>query len=148
MHHGNDDVARAGHQVHRAAHAFHHFAGDLPVSDIAAVTHFHGAQYRQVDLSGADHTEAFRAVEKSPARQHRHGLLACIDQVCVYLCFHGVWSHAQHAVLTLHHDEHAFRDIVGYKGGNADAEVHVHAVPEFLCNSSRDTVFIECHGFA
>ena len=57
LHHHHDPLD-AGHQVHGAAHALHHLAGDHPVGDVAVLGHLHGAQDRQVDVAAADHREA------------------------------------------------------------------------------------------
>src|SRR5690606_22909474 len=35
VHHHHDDVLGAAHEIHRAAHAFHHFPGDLPIGYVA-----------------------------------------------------------------------------------------------------------------
>src|SRR6266536_6601747 len=55
--HGNDHAAGAGDQVHRAAHAFDHFARNHPVGKIALFVDFHRAKHAQIDVASANHGE-------------------------------------------------------------------------------------------
>ena len=61
--HDHDDALDARDQIHRAAHALHHLAGDHPVGEVAVLGDLHGAEDRQVDVAAADHGEA-SALEK------------------------------------------------------------------------------------
>ena len=47
MLHHHDDALDAGDEIHRAAHALDHLAGDHPVGEIAVLRHLHGAEDRR-----------------------------------------------------------------------------------------------------
>ena len=55
--HHHHDLLDARHEVHGAAHALHHLAGDHPVGEVAVLGHLHGAEDRQVDMAATDHAE-------------------------------------------------------------------------------------------
>jgi hypothetical protein len=55
--HHHDDFLDAADQVHRAAHALNHLAGDHPVGEVAVLGHLHGSQDGNVDMAAADHGE-------------------------------------------------------------------------------------------
>ena len=61
MVHQYDDAFYAGHEVHGAAHAFYHFAGDHPVGEVAFFGYFQRAQDGEVDVAAADHGEGVGA---------------------------------------------------------------------------------------
>jgi hypothetical protein len=60
------------------------------------------------------------------------GLLAGIDQIRVDGVCGRKRADAEQAVLRLQGDRHAFGNEVGDQGRNADAEIHVVAVAQFL----------------
>ena len=64
MLHHDDDALDAGDEIHRAAHALDHLAGDHPVGEIAVLRHLHRAEDREVDMAAAHHAERIRAEEK------------------------------------------------------------------------------------
>jgi hypothetical protein len=66
--------------------------------------------------------------KNAAAGQQRHGLLAGVDEVVVFLALGGRGAHAQDAVLALQDDLDAGRQVVGHQRGHADAEVDVGAV--------------------
>eukprot|EP01025_Chloroclados_australasicus_P040009 TRINITY_DN4164_c1_g1_i6.p1 TRINITY_DN4164_c1_g1~~TRINITY_DN4164_c1_g1_i6.p1 ORF type:complete len:316 (+),score=45.89 TRINITY_DN4164_c1_g1_i6:256-1203(+) len=138
--HGDDDLADAGDQVHRAAHALDHLAGDHPVGDIALLADFHGAQDAHVDVPASDHAEALGATEEAGAGAGGHRLLAGIDQVGVDLGLGGEGADAQQPVLGLQPYVHALGDVVGHEGRHADAKVHDVAVAQFLGRPPGDLV--------
>jgi hypothetical protein len=146
MLHGDDDVAGGGDEVHGAAHALDHFAGDLPVGDIAGFADFHGAQDGKVDLAGADHAKAFGGIEKGGAGDRGDGLLTGVDEIGIHFALGRVRSDPEESVFALEDNGHACRNIVGDEGGDADAEVDIHAVAEFAGNAFGDAEFIERHG--
>ena len=74
--HQHDHPARATDQVHRAAHAFDHGAGDHPVREVAVPRDLHAAQDRDVDMTAADHRETGRGIEVRRSRDDRDRLLA------------------------------------------------------------------------
>ena len=76
--------SRAGDEVHRAAHALDHLAGDHPVGEVARLGDLHRAEDGEVDVAAADHREASRRCEKiAEPGMHRDGLLAGVDEVGV-----------------------------------------------------------------
>src|SRR5262245_27367852 len=79
--HRHDDAPDAGDEIHGAAHAFHHLAGDHPVREIARFVHLQRAEHRQIDVAAADHRERLRAVEVRAARNLCDRLLAGVDQI-------------------------------------------------------------------
>src|SRR5690606_39786310 len=95
---------------------------------VALVGDFHGAEDGQVDMAAADHGEAVVAAEIAGAGAGGDGLFAGIDQVGVDLVFGREGADAEQAVLALQPYVHALGDVVGHQGGQADAEVDVHAV--------------------
>ena len=94
----------AGDQVHRAAHALDHLAGDHPVGEVAVRGHLHRAQDRAVDVAAADHRERLGRREVGAARQLGDRLLAGVDQVGILLALVRERADAEHAVLRLQHD--------------------------------------------
>ena len=62
--HQHDHALHAGHQVHRAAHALDHLAGDHPVGQVALLADLHRAQDGQVDLAAADHARSCRGCRR------------------------------------------------------------------------------------
>jgi Zn-finger nucleic acid-binding protein len=69
--HGDDDALHARDEVHRAAHALDHLAGDHPVGEVALLGDLHRAQDAQVDVPAADHREARRRRRRTPRRGGR-----------------------------------------------------------------------------
>src|ERR1700709_1403665 len=132
MLHHHHDALDAGDEIHRAAHALDHLAGDHPVGEVAVLRHLHRAQYRQVDMAAAHHAEGVGAGEIAGGRQFAHRLLAGVDQVGVFLALERKRPHAEHAVLALQDDVHAVGNIVRHQRRNPDAEVDVIAVAQFL----------------
>ena len=109
MLHQHDDPLGAVDQVHRAAHALDHLAGDHPVGDVAGRGDLHRAEDRGVDLAAADHPERRRGVEERRPLAQRDGLLAGVDQVRVLVALERVGADAEDAVLRLEHQ----LDVVG-----------------------------------
>jgi hypothetical protein len=64
MFHDGHHALHSGNQVHRAAGALDHFAGDHPIRDVAAVSDFERAEDREIDMSAADLGKGIRAREK------------------------------------------------------------------------------------
>ena len=83
--HQHDDPPRAVHEVHRAAHALDHLAGDHPVGDVPARGDLHGAEDRDVDLARRGSSRTRGRVEEARPRPDRDRLLAGVDQVGVDL---------------------------------------------------------------
>ena len=65
MLHHDDDALDAGDEVHRAAHALDHLAGDHPVGEVAVLRHLHRAENGEIDMAAADHREDCRRGEDS-----------------------------------------------------------------------------------
>ena len=119
----------ARHQIHRSAHAFHHFAGNHPIREIPLLIHFHGAKNGKVDVPAANHGKGVGAGEVRCAWRFRDGLLAGIDQVGVLLTLLRIWPHAQHSVFRLQHHVHARRHTIRHQSRHADSQVHVISRP-------------------
>ena len=145
MHHGHDDVLGAGDEVHRTAHALDHFARDLPVGDVPVLGHLHGAEHRELDVLAANHGKRRGAVKVDRARHGRDGLLSGVDEVGVFVSFQREGAHSEDAVFGLKLHLHPIGNVVGHQGGDADAEVDVPTVSDFLRDALRDSVFIQ-HG--
>jgi hypothetical protein len=126
--HHDHDLLDAGHEVHGAAHALHHLAGDHPVGEVAILRDLHRAEDRQIDVAAADHRERVGGGEIARRRQLGDRLLAGIDEVRVLLALVGKGAHAEHPVLALELHAHAGRDVVRYERRDADAEIDVEAV--------------------
>src|SRR5690606_31202291 len=109
--HQHHDALDAGDQIHRAAHALDHLAGDHPVSQIAFLRHLHRTQDRQVDMSATDHGEGVGTVEETAPGQTGNSLLASVDKVRVDLVFLREGANAEQAILTLQPYIHAFGDV-------------------------------------
>ncbi len=58
-------------QVHRAAHALDHLAGDHPVGDVAFLADFHGTKNGEVDVAATNHSETLRRGEEAVAGRLR-----------------------------------------------------------------------------
>src|ERR1700693_540514 len=83
-------------------------------------------------MPAAHHAEGFGAGEIAGRRQFAHRLLAGVDQVGVFLALVRKRAHAEHAVLALHADFDAVGDVVRHQRRDADAEIDVIAVAQFL----------------
>ena len=92
---------------------------------------FERAEHGQVDVAAANHREGFGGRENRCANTRGHRLFAGVDHVGVDLIICRESAHAEQAVFRLQHDFHAFGNVVGNQGRNADAQVHVVAVLHF-----------------
>jgi hypothetical protein len=128
--HHHDHATAAGDEIHRAAHAFDHLAGDGPVREVAVLRDLHRAEHADVDVTAADHRERRRRVEERRPFDRRDGLLAGVDEVRILVAFEREWPDAEQAVLALEHDVHAGRHVVRDERRHADAEVDVEAVAQ------------------
>ena len=106
LHHDDHALGRRD-QIHRAAHALDHLAGDHPVGEIAVLRDLHRAQDGAVDVAAADHGERLGRREIGAARQLGDRLLAGVDEVGILVALVGEGADAQHAVLRLQHDVRA-----------------------------------------
>lgn len=64
--------------------------------------------------------------------------LACVDVVGIGLQGSGVGTYSHDTVLALQMDLHVFGQHRGEKGGNADTQIDVHAISNFLGCSAHD----------
>ena len=136
--HGDDHALGAGHQVHRAAHALDHLAGNHPVGEAARFVHLQRAEDGQVDVPAAHHRERLGAVEIGAARQLGDGFLAGVDQIGIDFLVERIGADAEHAVLRVQRDIHAGGDVVGHERRHADAKVDVVAVLELARDAPGD----------
>src|SRR6266536_4178534 len=88
-------------------------------------------------MAAAHHAEGIGAGEIAGRRQFGDRLLAGVDEVGVFLALIRERPHAEHAVLALQADVDAGRDVVGDQRRNADAEIDVVAVAQFLGGARR-----------
>ena len=146
--HHNHHALNAGDQIHRPAHAFDHFTRHHPIGEITGFRDFHRPQDRQIDVPAADHRETIGRAEITGFGQFGDGLLARIDQVGID--FMGQWKrpHPQHAVFALQRHFHTGRDIVGHQRRDADAEVHIKPVLQFLGGAFGQLVTCPGHDYA
>ena len=96
-------------------------------------------------MPAADHGEAGGAVEIGAVRQFADGLLARIDQVRIDLVRVRERTDAEHAVLALQRDMHAFGNVVGDQRRDTDAEIDVIAVLQLLRGAGSHLVAIPAH---
>ena len=61
--HRDDDLLGSGDEIHRAAHALDHLAGNHPVGEVAFLVHLQRAEHGQVDVPAAHHRERVGAAE-------------------------------------------------------------------------------------
>merc|ERR1712070_23272 len=127
-------------EIHCATHALEDFAGDHVVSQVAVRAHLKRAEHADVDVTTADHTEGFTAVEDASAGDESDGLLAGVEDVGVDLFLGRVRAHTEDAVLRL--DPHiGVRWEEGWcESWHANTKVNVVARLKFLSSTLRDTV--------
>src|ERR1051325_3118719 len=145
--HDHYDLLDARDQVHGAAHALHHLAGDHPVCEVAVLGHLHGAEQRDVDVAAADHREAVGRGEEARGWKLGDGLLAGVDEVGIFFALVGERPEAKHAVLALQLHAHAFGNVVRHQRRDADAEIDVEAVAQLLRRAFRHLLTGPGHGF-
>ena len=137
MGHHHDDVLRAGHQVHGAAHPLDHFSGDHPRGDIPCDVDLKGAKNRKIDVAAADHGERLGRIEDRRPGLRGDGLFAGVDHVGVESLLIGKLAHPQQAVLRLEHHFNAGGNVVGHQRRDTDPEVDVVAVAQLLGDAHR-----------
>src|SRR6266849_4492061 len=130
--HGDEDALGAGDQVHGAAHAFQHFAGNGPVGEIALFVNLQRAENGEVHVAAANHAKGIGGGKITGAGKLGDGFLPCIDEIGIDFGFQRIRANAEHAVLRLQHHFNAFGNIIGDERGHADAEIDVEAIAQFL----------------
>ena len=99
--------------------------------------HLEGAEHADVEVAAAHHRERVGMMEIGGARQHRHRLLAGVDQVRVLFALRRRRPHAEQAVLAVQEDLAALRQEVGDQRRQADAEVDVGAFGDVALRRAR-----------
>src|SRR5690606_16675905 len=99
----------------------------VPVGQVAALRHLVRAEHAHVEVAAAHHGEGVGVVEVGRAGQFGDRLFAGVDEVGVDLVAFGGRAHAEHAVLGVQGDAGVGRQVVGDRGGLADAEVDERA---------------------
>ena len=145
MFHQDDDALDARHQIHGAAHALDHLAWDHPVGQITFLAHLHGTENAEVDLAATDHGKAVVAAENAGALDGGDGLLASVDQVGVDFIGRRERTDTQHAVFRLQPDFLSGWHVVGHQGRDADTQVHIKTVFQFLRSTRRHLVLCPGH---
>ena len=105
--HRHDDPLGAGHQVHGAAHARHHLAGDHPVGEMPRLIDLQAAEHREVEMAAADQAERHGAVERAGAGQRGDRPAARVGQRRMRHAFLGRRAGADQPVLGLEEHLHA-----------------------------------------
>jgi hypothetical protein len=136
--HGHHDAFGTRHEIHRTAHAGHHLARNHPVREPTLHVDLQATQYGHVDVAATDQAERHRAVERARARDGSHGPATRIGETRLGHRFLGNGSGADQSVLGLKEDADTLRNVIGDQRGNADAEVHQHAVAQLEGDASRD----------
>jgi hypothetical protein len=114
----------AHQQVHGAAHARHHLAGDHPVGDVAVLVDFQRAQDGVVHMTAPDDGKRGAGVEEAAAGHDGDWLTAGVDQVGIHLGrIGGRRAQAHKAVIRLKQLLDAFGNVVGHLGRHAVAEM-------------------------
>src|SRR6267154_3462696 len=136
--HGDEDALGAGDEIHGAAHAFQHFAGDGPVGEGSLFIDLQRAENGEVDVAATNHGERIGGRKVGAAGEFGDGFLSGVDEIGVDLGFERIGADAEHAVFGLQNDVHTFRDVIGDERGHANAEIDVVAVAQFEGDSSCD----------
>ena len=144
FHHDND-AAHTSDQIHGAAHALDHLAGNHPVGEITGLADLHCAEDCEVNLAATDHRKRICTRKNGRPWDGRHGLLACVDQIRINLPFEGKWTDAQQSIFGLKPNRHAGRNMVGDERRQPDAEVDVVAVAQFQSGPGRHLITVPRH---
>jgi hypothetical protein len=138
MLHGNNDALGPCHQVHGAAHAGDHFAGDHPVGEVALFIDLQAAKHGEIQVASANEAKGHRAVKSARARESGDRPPARVGKGWVRqsLLRHGAGSNE--AIFRLEEDIHAGRDEVGHERWDADAEIDKHAGMKLQGDAPRD----------
>ena len=119
----DDDVLSAGNQVHSAAHAGNHLAGDDVGGQGAFLIDLQGAQNGSIHMTAADQTEGGSGIEEHGAGNGGDVLAASVGHVGVLVFLGSGSAHTHNAVLRLENHMNIFRQIVGDHLGHTDAQV-------------------------
>src|SRR5580700_7686432 len=140
MFHGDNHAARAGDQVHSAAHALDHFSRDHPIGEIALFVDLHGAEHAEVDVAAADHGERISAGKISGPGEFTHSFFSGVDEVRIFLPFDWIGPDAEHAVFALQNHVHARRHVVSHQRRHSNAQVDVETVAQFAGDAFDDAL--------
>ena len=144
--HDHDDPLGAVDEVHRAAHALDHLAGDHPVGEVAAARRPASRRgWRASMWPPRIIPKLVGGVEERGALAQRHRLLAGVDEVGVLVAVDRVGADAEEAVLALEHDLDAVGHVVGDERRQADAEVDVEAVGQLRGGARGHLLAGQCH---
>ena len=105
--HGDVDALGAGDEVHGAAHALKHFAGDGPIGESSLFVDLQRAEDGEVDVAAANHGERIGGRKISGAGKFGDGFFAGVDEVGIDFGFERIRADAEHAVFGLEDDVHA-----------------------------------------
>jgi hypothetical protein len=126
--HGDDDALRAGHEVHRAAHARDHLARDHPVGETARGVDLQGAEApscRGARRGSGRTTSRCRTCRRRAARWTGFPPASVSSGWCMPSA--GGAPVPDQAVLRLEENAHATRHEVRDERRDADAEIDQHA---------------------
>src|SRR5215208_5193577 len=91
-------------------------------------------------MPAADHAKTVGARKITRRRKLSDGLLAGVDEIRVFLALIRERPHTEHAVFALQLNAHAVRDVVRHERRDADAEIDVKSVAQFLGGAGRHLV--------
>ena len=146
MHHSYDDIISSRYQVHRTAHAFHHFARHFPIRQIALFGNFHATQNSHIDVIAADHGKTCFGSEYRTPRLNRNGLLAGIDHVSIFFSCFRKRTNAQEPIFRLQDDFPVGRNVVRHARRDTNSQIHIIAILNFLRDARSDPFFFDFFG--
>ena len=150
--HGDENALGSGNEVHGAAHALEHFAGNGPVGESAFFVHLQRAENGEVHVAAANHGERISGRKIRGAGKFGDGFFARIDEVGINFRLQRIGADAKHAVFGLQNHIHAFGNVVGDQRGHANAKIDVVAVAQFQrdapCNAFPFLFFAKWHSYS
>jgi len=97
-------------------------------------------------VATANHRERICAIEDGRARNGGDGLLAGINEICIGLALAREGANAQQAILGLEPDLYTGGHMVGHQRWNANSQVHIKTISEFLGGPRGHLVSAPGHG--
>ena len=123
--HDYEHALDAGDEVHCAAHAFDHLAGDHPVGEVACSETCMAPRMARSMWPPRIMAKDSALEKKTGAGERGHDLFAGVDEVGVALVFGRIGPMPSSPFSRLQGDGDVGGDVVGDEGGDADAEIDV-----------------------
>src|SRR5207248_6114967 len=131
------NTLHSSQEIHRPTGPFDHLARNHPIRDIAIVGYLECAENGEIDVPAANHGKRISAGEIGRAGNRRDRLFAGVDQVGVNLVFGRERADPEKAVFRLQRHVHSFGNVIGHQRRDADAEIDVVTVAQFLRSALR-----------